>query len=117
MNGNEITGAWRDEMHQITRPEGLTEEVLAEVRRVSEAPDEGPVAAHDAAIPHPVPYDTMILRVDIELGPERIRATETIDGYGPDLGTWDRVERFREAMNKLARELWTAAEDAGWGSK
>ena len=103
----------------------MNDEVLAEIRRVSDQHDseaagggDGPtVEIRRAPIPVPVPYDTMILRVDIELGSERIRATETIDGYGPDLGTWDRVEKFRAAINQLARDLWTAAEDSGWGSR
>lgn len=95
----------------------MSDEIGAESPQLDPYVGAEPVAAVDKPVPNPAPYDTMIIRVDIELGPERIRATETVDGYGPDMNTWEKVEAFRAAFMSAARDLWTASEDAGWGKR
>lgn len=65
----------------------------------------------------PVPPDALVFRLDVELGPERIRATDAVMEFGPGRRADDRFDAFRIVMNRIADDVWQAMETAEWGTK
>lgn len=71
------------------------------------------------AVPAPeiTPFDALVIRVDLELGGERIRMTEPILEFGPQHDHEFRLRAYRSRMAHVADELLAAMERAGWGEK